>query len=127
MPISAFGTRLALVATVVGPLVSCQSMGHHQGIADAHRLYQRGDYAGAAKLYEEAVAGDADLTVAYFYLGNSYDQLYRPALRGEADNDRLLELAVANYSTAVDRETDAAMRTLATQMIPVPMSILSSW
>ena len=96
------GTRLAVVATTVVPLVACQTMGTHP-ITDAHTLYERGDYAGAAQLYEDVVAGDAELAVAYFYLGNSYDNLYQADLRGEPDNDRWLELAIDNYRNAVDQ------------------------
>ncbi len=36
---------------------------------------------------------------AYFFLGNSYDNLYKPARKGEADNDALLTKAIENYKT----------------------------
>ena len=40
---------------------------------------------------------------AYFYLGNSYDNLYKPSRKGEADNDVLLTKAVTNYEKASSR------------------------
>jgi tetratricopeptide (TPR) repeat protein len=54
---------------------------------DANLAYQAGDYKKAAAKYEEAIAQDAKLTPAYFYLANSYDNLYKPAKKGEAAND----------------------------------------
>ena len=60
-------------------VAACQSMGTHP-ISDAYTLYQWGDYAGATQLYEEVLAGDPELAVACFYLGNSYDNLYKPDL-----------------------------------------------
>ena len=68
---------------------------------------------------EDVVAGDAELAVAYFYLGNSYDNLYQADLRGEPDNDRWLELAIDNYRNAVDQETDRALQTQAMQYLAV--------
>jgi len=49
---------------------------------------------------------DPNLTAAYFYLANSYDQLYKPARAGEAENDALLQKAVQNYQLAAEREQD---------------------
>ncbi len=94
---------------MVLPLVSCQTLGHEL-LTDAHASYERGDYAAAAELYEAVIAADDNLATAYFFLANSYDNLYRPARRGDAGNDRWLELAIDNYMAAVDRETDAMKR-----------------
>ena len=54
---------------------------------------------------------------AYFYLANSYDNLFVPALRGEPDNDRLLERAIDNYIESVEIQTNAAMQTLSMQYL----------
>lgn len=69
----------------------------------ANQAYAAHDYQAAAPLYEEAIQQDPDLGYAYFYLGNSYDNLYKPSRRGEADNDALLDKAVQNYQTAADK------------------------
>ena len=80
-------------------------------------MYQRGDYETAAELYEEVIANDPSQVDAYFYLANSYDNLFRPALRGQADNDRLLEMAIDNYITSVEVQTTALMQTLSMQWL----------
>ena len=56
---------------------------------EANILYQRQDYQNALVAYEEVVAANPEMTVAYFYLGNSYDNLFKPGLRGEPENDAL--------------------------------------
>ncbi len=44
--------------------------------------------------------------MAYFYLGNSYDNLYKPARKGEAANDANLQEAVSYYRKATETITD---------------------
>tara|TARA_B100000315_G_scaffold248325_1_gene278076 strand:+ start:991 stop:1890 length:900 start_codon:yes stop_codon:yes gene_type:complete len=105
---------------MVLPLVSCQYADQLRAlrvIKDAHTFYQRGDYEGAAELYEEVIANDPAMVDAYFYLANSYDNLFRPALRGQAVNDELLEKAIENYIKSVDRQTTLQMQTLSMQYL----------
>lgn len=40
---------------------------------------------------------------AYFFLGNSLDNQYKPSRKGEADNDALLNKAVENYKLAAEK------------------------
>ena len=120
MQMRSLGARLALVATMVLPLVSCQYVDRLTAIKvfrDANKFYQRADYELAAAMYEEVIANDPNMIDAYFYLANSYDNLFRPALRGEPDNDRLLENAIDNYISSVDIQTNPAMRTLSMQYL----------
>ena len=120
MQMRSFGARLALVTTLVLPLVSCQFVDQLQAIKvfkDANTFYQRADYEAAAAMYEEVIANDPNMMDAYFYLANSYDNLFRPALRGEPDNDLLLEKAIDNYIASVDIQTNEAMRTLSMQYL----------
>ena len=56
-------------------------------------------------------------TEAYFYLGNSYDNMYRPTRRGEAANDALIDNAVANYKKAVELEQRPELKKLALQYL----------
>ena len=89
---------------------------------DANQLYRAQDYERAAAKYEEVIASLPDglpdeLKAAYFFLGNSYDNLYRPARRGEADNDTLLTKAVANYKLAAETITEPQMRQLSLQYL----------
>ena len=72
----------------------------------ANQSYQAQDYKKAAESYEEAIAADPenkDIQSAYFFLGNSYDQQYKPSKKGEADNDALMQKAVENYTRAAER------------------------
>jgi len=120
MQMRSLGARLTLVATIVLPLVSCHYVNQLQAIKtfrDANTFYQRADYESAAAMYEEVIANDPNMMDAYFYLANSYDNLFRPALRGEPDNDQLLEKAIDNYISSVDIQTNPAMRTLSMQYL----------
>jgi tetratricopeptide (TPR) repeat protein len=69
----------------------------------ANQAYQAQDYKKAVGLYEETVAADPALASAYFYLGNSYDNLYKPSKKGEPENDALLTKAVDNYQKAAEK------------------------
>jgi tetratricopeptide (TPR) repeat protein len=96
---------LALVVLAV-EVSGCTQVGvlrAQMAFRDANQLYQRQDYKGAAEKYEEAIAANPELNDAYFFLGNSYDNQYRPARRGEPTNDQLIEKAIANYKIAAQR------------------------
>ena len=54
---------------------------------------------------------------AYFFLGNSYDNLYKPARKGEADNDKNLTEAIKNYKISAERETTPDIKKLALQYL----------
>lgn len=120
MQMRSFGMRLALVVVMSVPLTSCNFLDQLEAIRtlkDANVAYQRSDYLLAAELYEEVIANDPSVTIAYFYLGNSYDQQYRPSLRGERENDELLEKAIDNYITSVDSEYNVELRNIALQWL----------
>jgi tetratricopeptide (TPR) repeat protein len=75
---------------------------------DANGLYQRADYRAAIERYEASIAHNPDesnaiLGYAYFFLGNSYDNLYKPARKGEAENDSFLPKAVDYYEKAIQQ------------------------
>ena len=112
--------RLVVVVGLALPLVSCDFIDELQAMKrfkEANVLYQRQDYQNARVAYEEVVAENPEMTVAYFYLANSYDNLYKPALRGEPENDAFLERAVENYKIAAEREEDAGRQKLAMQYL----------
>jgi len=79
---------------------------------DANQLYGQKEYKRAAERYEEVVANqDAiqkspQLATAYFFLGNCYDQLYKPAKQGQADNDAYIQKAITNYTKAAENNSD---------------------
>ena len=112
--------RFVFIVTILLPVVSCSSLDRLRAlrvIKDAHTQYGRGDYAAAAELYEEVLANDPNLVDAYFYLANSYDQQFRPALRGEPENDQLLALAIDNYIKSSELQTGRPMQTLSMQYL----------
>lgn len=121
--------RPALVVALVIPLVSCgffDQLSAMRTFKEANTLYQRGDYEGAIEEYGhviDVVEADPEsdlsqvMTVAYFFLANSYDSLYTPAFRGQAENDQLLETAIEYYQVAAERIPDAHYRTLSMQYL----------
>jgi tetratricopeptide (TPR) repeat protein len=97
---------LALVAGLAVAQAGCSQIGVLKGqmaLRDAVKYYQRQDYKQAAEKYEEALAANPDLGDAYFYLGNSYDNQYKPSRKGEPDNDALLDKAVENYRKGAEK------------------------
>jgi tetratricopeptide (TPR) repeat protein len=93
-------------------LIGCAQVGVLKGrkaFKDANLLYAQQDYKRAAEKYEEAVANDPTLSAAYFYLANSYDNLYKPSRKGEAQNDAFLTKAIAGYRKCADIEKDPTL------------------
>ncbi|HSL22132.1 MAG TPA: tetratricopeptide repeat protein [Vicinamibacterales bacterium] len=84
---------------------------------DANALYQQGEYRRAATEYETALTQDPGLVEAYFYLGNSYDNLYKVTRRGDPENDKLLDSAIKNYRIAAEKETNPKMKRLALEYL----------
>lgn len=86
---------------------------------DANDQYKKQEYKSAVEGYEEALRINPDFYgITYFFLGNSYDNLYKPTHAGEAENDAYLQKAVENYTLATQRIKDsepqaAAIRKLA--------------
>lgn len=105
---------LAVVTAACGQYQELKAKKHFK---DANALYAQQEYKRAAAEYEEALKNDPRLTTAYFYLGNSYDNQWKPARIGEADNDAMLDKAVTNYQLAADKETDPKMKKLAIEYL----------
>jgi tetratricopeptide (TPR) repeat protein len=84
---------------------------------DGGNMYKSSDWKGAADRFEVALANDPNKSEVYFYLGNSYDNLYKPSRQGEADNDALIQKAIDNYQKAAERDPKPEMRKLALQYL----------
>ena len=96
----------ALVVVLAVAVSGCSQVGMLKGqmaFKDANTFYQRQQYKEAAVKYEEAIASNPELYDAYFFLGNSYDNQYRPAKRGDAANDELMDKAIAAYKVAAEK------------------------
>jgi tetratricopeptide (TPR) repeat protein len=101
---------LALVVALAVTVAGCTKVGELQASRSAkaaNTAYAAQDYPKAAALYEEAIHANPDLGFAYFYLGNSLEQQWKPSRRGEADNDALLTRAVENYKIAAEKLQNA--------------------
>jgi len=99
-------SRLAVAVAAVVLVSGCAQIGQiraQQSFKEANQAYQAQDYKKAADLYEQTIQANPDLNTAYFFLGNSYDQLWKPSKKGEAANDELLQKAVDNYQKSAER------------------------
>src|SRR5438034_6780075 len=99
-------TIVAVLAISSMASVGCAKVGEikaKKAFKSANQAYQAQDYKKAAGFYEEAVAADPNLGSAYFFLGNSYDNLYKPSKKGEPENDALLTKAVDNYQRGAEK------------------------
>ena len=121
--------RVAVIIALTAPLTACgffAELTAMRTFKEANMLYGRADYTGAIEAYHEVleVLGenpDSELaqamTAAYFYLGNSYDNLYKPALRGDAENDAYLDQAIEYYALGSERSADPSLKTLSMQWL----------
>jgi tetratricopeptide (TPR) repeat protein len=117
-----FALQAAVVASAAVSLLAAgcgqvKMLEARMALKDAHTAYQQQDYRGAIEAYETAIAADPTQTESYFYLGNSYDNMYRPTRRGEAANDALIENAVENYKKAIEMEQRPELKKLALQYL----------
>src|SRR5436309_13078355 len=108
------GPSLTFVVVLPLALPGCAKVGELKSMKafkSANQAYQQQDYKKAAAQYEEAIQAAPDTRPAqqsYFFLGNSYDNLYKPSKKGEADNDALLTKAVDNYQKAAEKLSASA-------------------
>ena len=121
--------RLTAALLAAGVAVSAAACGQFAALKakmafkDANAAYQSGDYRKAVAKYEETIAdqnalqADPKLTAAYFYLGNSYDNMFKPARKGEPENDEYLTKAVDNYKKAAEVSEDPKLRKLALEYL----------
>jgi tetratricopeptide (TPR) repeat protein len=112
---------LAAVAALAIASGACGKVGNLQArkaFKEANGLYQAQNYKEAAAKYQEVLQSDpnfmtGDGVTPYFFIANSYDNLYKPARKGEAENDGFLTKAIENYKTASEKDTNPKMKNLA--------------
>jgi tetratricopeptide (TPR) repeat protein len=91
---------------------SISSLKASKAFKDANQYYQAKEYKKAADRYEDVVQNQAALqqapvfNIAYFFLANCYDQLYKPAKNGDPQNDAYIQKAIENYRKAADNIAD---------------------
>jgi tetratricopeptide (TPR) repeat protein len=109
-----------MIVLVVGVAVATSACGRYswsnlrsaKAFKDGLALYSGADYRGAIDEFEHAVGTNPGFQAAgfaYFYLGNSHDMLYRPARKGEPENDAHLGEAVDYYRQAIDQLASSDM------------------
>ena len=113
----------ALVAVLAALSVAITGCGQlnvlqaRKSIKEAHILYAQQDWKRAAEKYEQTINYDPDQNQAYFYLANSYDNLFKPSRKGDSVNDGYLTRAVEFYHKASQVSPDPKTRTLALQYL----------
>jgi tetratricopeptide (TPR) repeat protein len=83
---------------------------------EGNEHYKAQRWREAAERYEATLAAGPNfetnptLSTAYFFLGNSYDNLFKPAKKGEAENDGYMNKAIENYKKAAEQAKDPLFR-----------------
>src|SRR5690606_25609838 len=100
-----------MVVLVIGLAVATSACGQYslssirslKAFRDGAALYAAGNYPEAAAKFEESISHNPDFGFSYFYLANSYDNMYRATRAGDPENDALLPKAAQNYRLAIDK------------------------
>jgi tetratricopeptide (TPR) repeat protein len=108
---------LVLVALLLGPLRPALLAQDTVSLRRANAAYQAQDFRSAVQFYEEALARDPDNVDLHFFLGNSYERLYRPSQTVDPDNDGYLTRAIEHYSKAAEQASTPAIRQMAMQYL----------
>ena len=86
-------------------------------LTQAHEHYKAQQWERAVQKYENALAASPEQFGAWFFLANSYDNLYQPSRAGEPLNDSYIQKAVGHYRSAAQRERDPGLRKRALQFL----------
>jgi tetratricopeptide (TPR) repeat protein len=101
----------AILAMLTFSAVGCERINKvraNGSFKEANAAYAAQDYKKAAEGYEFVVQSNPNLDYAYFYLGNCYDNQYKPSKKGDPANDQLLDKAAKYYQTAADKMVGSA-------------------
>lgn len=74
---------------------------------DGTEAYKKSDFAKAAEEFQISVENNSEQGIVYFYLANSYDQMFKPSKKGDPTNDGYMLKAVQNYQMAIDKLSGA--------------------
>lgn len=118
-------TSTAAVALVLGLSLAAAGCGKYSWSAlkaqkdwkEGGDLYRASDWKGAAAKFESVLASDPSRTDVYFYLGNSYGNLYKVSHAGEPENDAYIQKAIENYEKAAENGPNPEIRKLALQYL----------
>jgi tetratricopeptide (TPR) repeat protein len=118
-------TRVGALAVVVAAGVALAGCGRYslsslkaqKAFKEANDQYKAQHWKEAADKYEYALQQDPDRTEIYFFLGNSYDNLYKPSRVGEPENDAYMQKAIENYKKSAELDQNRDMKKLALQYL----------
>jgi tetratricopeptide (TPR) repeat protein len=115
---------IGLSATTAGcGKYSFRNLKAMKAFKEANDHYRAARWREAAERYEAVLAAQPDTNAApdflatYFFLGNSYDNLWKPARKGEPENDAWMTKAIENYSKAAELSKDPLIRRRAMEYI----------
>src|SRR5258705_6741154 len=114
---------LAVLSVAVAGCSQYSGLKAKRAFRDANGMYQASDYKKAVVKYEGVVALDEGTLhdfhrePAYFFLANSYDNMYRSSKRGDAANDNNMSKAVEFYKKDADIDPDPKMKKLSLQYL----------
>ena len=100
---------VGLVGALSVMVAGCDQIANLRGrmaFREANTSYQAQDWKAAVAKYEEVIAKnptDPQLLTSYFFLGNSYDNQFKPGRENDPGNDALLQKAIENYKLATER------------------------
>jgi tetratricopeptide (TPR) repeat protein len=115
---------VAITVLVVGLSIATAGCGRYsfrnlkamRSFKEANDHYRSQRFKEAIASYEAVIAAEPDYVAepnflaTYFFLGHSYDSLFKPARKGEADNDALMAKAIQNYTIAAERAQDPLIK-----------------
>jgi tetratricopeptide (TPR) repeat protein len=103
---SALVLGLGLVSAACGQY-SISNIRALKAFKEGNELYGRKEYKTAVDRYHEVFERNPEFKgVAYFFLANSYDNLYKDSKKGEPENDAYLTKAIENYKLAIEKIKD---------------------
>ena len=109
---------------VAGSTAACGKIGEVKAMfkfKQANQAYQGQYYDRSAALYEETIANNPNNQFVYFYLGNSYDNLYKPSEKGEAETTpswtRPSRTTAGSREARCKRPDEAKIKSLALQYL----------
>ena len=97
----AFLAAVAVLAIASGACSKMSNLQARKAFKEANGMYQAQNWKEAADKYQAVLAADpnfitSDGVTPYFFIANSYDNLYKPARKGEPENDAFLTKAIEN-------------------------------
>ena len=116
LAVAALVTSVGVASAACGRY-SLDALRAQKAYKDANALYKASDWKEAAAKYEYVLQKDPNRTEVYFFLGNSYDNAYKPARAGEPVNDSYIQKAIENYRKAAEQDKNPDMKKLALQYL----------